>query len=121
MKRKKLARRGALWGKAALCGPLEGKPDVKHKNSEEHYLWRKAAIETSNLAQRGTLWRDVVLETTNLALCGAFWRKAALCGALEGRPDFKLKNSVEHYYTHENNKFGAARRFLASRGALQRT
>ena len=51
---------------------------------------------------------------------GALWRKAALCGALEGKPDLKLRNSVEHYYTYEKNKFGAARRFVAQSGDLNK-
>ena len=59
------------------------------------------------------------MKRTNLALRGALWRKAALCGALEGKPNFKLKNSVEHYYTHEKNKFVAAQRFVAQNGALE--
>ena len=44
----------------------------------------------------------------------------ALCGALEGKPDFKLKNSVEPYYSHKNNIIHAVRRFVALCGALER-
>ena len=50
---------------------------------------------------------------------GSLWREAALRGALEAEPDFKLKNSVEHYYTHEKNKFSAVRRGAARRCVAQ--
>ena len=61
------------------------------------------------------------MKTTNLALRGALWRKAALCDVLAGKHDFMLKNSVEHYYTHENNKIGAAWRIVALSGAARRS
>ena len=60
------------------------------------------------------------MKRTNFALRGALWRKAALCHALEGKPDSKLESSVEHYYTHEKNKFGGARRFVRE-AALETT
>ena len=62
---------GALWRKAALCGALEGKSDFKLENSVEHYLWREAAFQT-----------------TNLALCGA---KRRFVTRLEGNLIFSLK------------------------------
>ena len=37
------------------------------------------------------------MKRANLALRGALWREAALGGALERKPDFKLETSVEHY------------------------
>ena len=71
-------------------------------------------------ALRGALLPKASLETTNLALHGALWYKAPLCGALEGKPDFELKNSEEHYYTHGNNKIGAVRRIVAQSGDVRR-
>ena len=85
------------------------------------------------------MWRKASLETTNLALRGASWRKAPFGGALEGKPDFKLKNSVEYYLwrkaelqttnlalrgalwrkaAFKRTNFGAARRFVALSGTL---
>ena len=60
------------------------------------------------------------MKTTNLVLRGALWRKAALPGALEGKPDFRLKNSVEHYLWRKAHYKQQSWRFVAQSGALRR-